>query len=103
MHNGYNINDLDMTIPTIQEFMLWNNFPLPLIFKNIDHFGLDAKPWTGQGSYFKFCSFKRQPVFCSYSLHSLLDSIKLYDYAIITDQDDKLLYVFENGELKSYC
>jgi len=72
------------------------------IFSGIEHFGFDCKPWTGQGAYFKFCSFKGQPVFCSFDITPLLHDIKLHQYAIITDQDDNLMYVFENGELKSF-
>lgn len=71
-------------------------------FKNIEHLGLNSKPWTGQGAYFKFCSFQGQPVWCSYDITPFLHDIKLHPFAIITDQDDNLMYVFERGELKSH-
>lgn len=72
------------------------------LFKNIEHLGLDCRSWNGVGTYFKFCSFRGQPVFCSYDITPFLHDIKLHQYAIITDQDDNPMYVFENGELKSY-
>ena len=72
------------------------------IFNGIEHIGLNCKPWKGVGHYFKFCSFRGQPVFCSYDITPMLHDIKLHQYAIITDQDDKLMYVFERGELKSF-
>ena len=72
------------------------------IFRQIEHFGLNCKPWNGAGHYFKFCSFREQPVWCSYNITPFLHDIKLHQFAIITDQDDNLLFLFENGESKTY-
>lgn len=72
------------------------------IFSNLEHLGLDCKPWKGVGVYFKFCSFRGQPVFCSYDITPFLHDIRLHEYAIITDQDDRLMYIFEKGELKTF-